>query len=250
MRDIWSTILVAALTAGCGAADPPATVTTAALHTHDADNPNPGILFERDAHPYGLSLETWSELSWDWVYAIPAAHNPMLDLTGADCGVGQLGPVWFLPTVIDPGGLAHFTRRCTIPHDRALFMTLSGVVNDFPCPDPSFAPAPGQSLYAFLAAGAKPIVDSVNLLTVSLDGKPLDDVLGYRVTSDDLFYVDGSTTLQQPLDGCITGTPQPAIFDGYAIMFRPLGRGAHTIVTRATDTHGTDVTLTYDLTVQ
>jgi hypothetical protein len=242
MRAVLCILLVAA---GCGGESRPV-LDTAALH-HDGDNPNPA-LFERDAHPYGASLERWSERSWQWLYAIPAAHNPMLDTTGVDCAVGQRGPVWYLPSVIDPGGVASFTRSCTLPHERALLMNLSGVLNDFPCPDPNFKPAPGQSLYDFLASGAKPIVDSVNEIDVALDGTALSDMLAYRVTSDDLFKVGGDVSLQQSLDGCITGAPQPAVSDGYFIMFKPLERGSHTIVTRATDTHGTDVTLTYNLT--
>ena len=231
------------LCAGCGAT--PIGASTAAL----GDNPNPA-LFEKDAAPFGVSMERWSERIWKWEYEQPAATNPLLDNTGADCGVDQDGPVWYLPTVLDPGGVASFTRSCTIPHQRALLMQLSGVLNDYPCPDPTFHPAPGQSLYDFLISGAKPIVDSVNLITVSLDGSALAGMLGYRFTSDDLFNVTGDLSLQAGFDGCITGKPQPAVSDGYFIMFKPLDRGAHTIVARATDTHGTDVTLTYDLTVQ
>jgi hypothetical protein len=68
--------------------------------------------------------------------------------------------------------------------------------------------------------------------------------------SDDLFAVDGSTTLQTSLDGCITGKPQPAVADGYFAMVKPLAPGAHTLVVHATDTHGTDVTVTYQLTTR
>jgi hypothetical protein len=243
MRASLCLLLVAA---GCGAGGEPA-LDSASLR-HAGDNPNPR-LFARDAHPYGASMERWSERLWDWLYAIPAAQNPMLDLSGADCGVAQQGPVWFLPSVTNPGGVASFARSCTVPHERALLVILAGVLNDYPCPDPTFQPAPGQSLYDFLAGGAKSIVDGVNLIDVSLDGRALVDMLDYRVTSDDLFRVDGDVSLQQSLDGCITGKPQPAVSDGYFIMLRPLARGAHTLVERVTDTQGTDVTLTYNLTV-
>jgi hypothetical protein len=244
MRAALCLFLVAA---GC-AGEPRLGLDTATVARHDGDNPNP-VLFERDARPFGASLETWSERLWDWVYKIPAATNPLLDTTGADCAVNQRGPVWYLPSVIVSGGVASFTRRCTVPHERALLVNLSGVVNDFPCPDPTFKPAPGQSLYDFLASGAKPIVDTVNSLDVSLDGAALVDMLAYRVTSDDLFSVDGDVSLQTSLDGCITGSPQPAVSDGYFIMFKPLARGSHTVVQHLTDTFGKDVTVTYDLTV-
>ena len=237
-------LMGAVLVAGCGAPDPLVAQTESAL------NANPGILFGKDSHPFGASMERWSERIWQWIYAIPAAQNPLLDTTGADCGVNQRGPVWFLPTVIDPGGVASFSRTCTIPRHKALLMQLSGVLNDYPCPDPTFQPAPGQSLFDFLQQGAAQIVDSVNLITVSLDGQPLDDMLGYRIASDDLFQLTGDASLQTSLDGCITGSRQPAVSDGYFIMFKPLDPGAHTIVSRATDTHGTDITTTYQLTIQ
>jgi hypothetical protein len=163
--------------------------------------------------------------------------------------VAQKGPVWYLPSVSAPGGVSSFTRSCTVPHERALLVNLSGVVNDYPCPDPTFQPAPGQTLYDFLASGAKPIVDTVNRIDVSLDGNALTDMLAYRVTSDDLFNVDGDVSLQQSFDGCITGTPQPAVSDGYFIMFKPLERGAHTLVEHLADTMGKEVTLTYNLTI-
>jgi hypothetical protein len=232
---------------GCGARDAPR-ASQSALH-RDGDNPNPGVLFEKDAHPFGASMEIWSERSWQWVYGIPAATNPFLDLTGVDCGVNQRGPVWYLPSVIDPGGVASFTRSCAIPRHRALFVNLSGVLNDFPCPDPTFKPPPGQSLFDFLSAGAAQIVGAVTEIDVSLDGTALKEILGYRIASDDLFAITGDLSLQTSLDGCITGSAQPAVSDGYFIMFEPLEPGAHTLVVRAVDSHGTDVTLTYHLTI-
>jgi hypothetical protein len=247
MRASIVVVLALSSSAGCGAPDAPG-VAAAALRPA-CDNPNPGVLFDRHAHPFGASMETWSERSWQWVYGIPAAQNPFLDLTGADCAVDQQGPVWYLASVSDPGGVASFTRRCAIPRHRALFVNLSGVLNDFPCPDPTFVPAPGQSLFAFLSTGAKQIVDAVTEIDVTLDGKALKDILGYRIASDDLFQITGDVSLQTTLDGCITGKRQPAVSDGYFIMFEPLAPGAHTLVVRAVDNHGTDVTLTYLLTI-
>ena len=157
--------------------------------------------------------------------------------------------MWFLASVIDPGGVASFTRSCTIPEHRAVLISPSGVLNDFPCPDPSFQPAPGQSLYDFLRAGAAEIVDAVNGLTVTIDGQDVADPFAFRVVSPRLFEVNGDDSLATVLDGCIVGHPQPAVSDGYFLMLKPLARGAHTLVIRATDTHGTDVTITWHLTV-
>jgi hypothetical protein len=207
--------------------------------------------FEPHSTPFGTSMERWSEKLWRWVYSIPSAENPLLDTTGVDCAVQQPdGPVWYLPPVIDPGGTASFTRSCTLPHDRALLLIMSGVVNDFPCPDPTFKPADGQTLYEFLLAGAQGGPNSITVQSLSVDGVVLKHIFDYRETSDDLFHVDGDLSLQTTLDGCITGSPQPAVSDAFVIMLRPLAAGAHTLVYNAQDNHGTNVTLTYNLTMQ
>ncbi len=215
------------------------------------DRPRNAQAFEPHSQPFGASLERWSERLWQWVYSIPAAQNPMLDTTGVDCGVQQPdGPVWYLPPVVDPGGTASFTRTCTVPRGRALLLLTSGVLNDFPCPDPTFQPADGQTLYEFLLAGAEGGPNSITAQSLSVDGVTLKHIFDYRETSDDLFDVTGNLSLQTSLDGCITGSRQPAVSDAFVIMLKPLPPGQHTLVENAKDNHGTNVTLTYSLTVQ
>jgi hypothetical protein len=213
------------------------------------------VLFPKGSHPYGASITTWAERIGQWIYAQPFDHNPGYDQTGADCAVDQHGHVWFIPPIFAPPGtprpiIQNASRTCTIPAHKALLLDIGAVVDDFPCPDASFHPAPGQSLYDFLIADVKPLLDSVNLLEVSLDGSPLDDALGYRFTSTDLFRIVGDPTLQTTLDPCITGSPQPAVIDGFFMMFKPLRPGVHTIVVHGTNTFGDDRTYTYHLTIQ
>jgi hypothetical protein len=92
-------------------------------------------------------------------------------------------------------------------------------------------------------------MDSVDELDVSLDGRSLTDVLGYRFASSDVFSITGDPSLQPVLDPCITGSPQAAVVDGFYMMFKPLTRGQHTIVVHGTNTFGADKTFTYHLTV-
>jgi hypothetical protein len=196
-------------------------------------------------------MERWSERIWQWIYSVPAAQNPMLDTTGVDCAVAQPdGHVWYLPPVVDPGGTASFTRSCTIPPGRALLMLNSGVLNDFPCPDPNFKPADGQTLYEFLLAGAQGGPNSLTAQSLLVDGVKLAHIFDYRETSDDLFSIEGDTSLRTVLDGCITGSDQPAVSDAFVIMLRELPAGSHILVYNAADSHGTNVTVTYNLTVQ
>jgi hypothetical protein len=243
--------------AACGSAamdatgSPPGPATTSVLNAADTDTPRNPQAYEPHSRPFGTSLERWSERLWQWVYSVPAATNPLLDTSGVDCAVAQPdGPVWFLPPVLDPGGTASFTRSCTIPHDKALLMLTSGVLNDYPCPDPTFQPADGQTLYEFLLAGAQGGPNSLTGQSLLVDGVALKHLFDYRETSDDLFNVTGDLTLQSSLDGCITGSPQPAVSDAFVVMLKPLAAGPHTLVYTAKDNHGTNLTVTYQLTVQ
>jgi hypothetical protein len=225
-------------------------LSAARVGADDAHPRNPQA-FEPHSAPFGTSMERWSERLWQWIYSIPTGSNPFLDTTGADCGVQQpSGDVWYLPPVPDPGGTASFTRSCTIPRGRALLLLTSGVLNDFPCPDPSFKPADGQTLYEFLLAGAQGGPNSLTAQSLSVDGVVLKHIFDYRETSDDLFQVTGDISLQTSLDGCITGTPQPAVSDAFVLMLRPLPPGAHTLIYKAADTHGTNLTVTFQLAIQ
>jgi hypothetical protein len=242
MRRLSVTLIV--LLVGMGAM--PMTATADQFQDHGS-NPNPA-LFAPNAEPYGVSMATWGERASQWVYAQPLDQSPLFDPTGANCGVAQQGPVWYLARIAGPPVFTG-TRDCTIPHQKSVFLYIGAVVDTYPCPDPNFQPAPGQSLYDFLAADAKAGMDTVNLLEVSLDGQPLNQVFDYRYASSDLFEITGDLSLQAVLDPCITGTPQPAVVDGYFVMFKPLEPGLHQIVVHGTNTFGHDKTFIYNITI-
>jgi len=235
---------------GCGAGGPvpTETETTAAelspAHHHDA---NP-MLFAKDARVAGRSFERWSELLWSWIYAQPFDENPLLDPTGADCAVGQEGPVWFLAAVPGSALGTSVTRSCEIPRNTAVLVQLSSLLNDYPCPDPSFHPAPGQSLFDFLIDPVRPLFDNETGFAISFDGVDLVDPLSYRYTSDDLFSFEGDLSMQA-FDSCVTGKHQPAVSDGFYLPFKPMTPGPHTIVVHGHDMENVPVTLTWNLTI-
>src|SRR5713226_4733673 len=78
-------------------------------------------VFPLDDSPYGNTYGEWSAGWWQWLTTIPAATNPNFDLTGANCAVGQVGPVWFLAGTFT--NASKITRSCTIPHGKALLFT-------------------------------------------------------------------------------------------------------------------------------
>jgi hypothetical protein len=197
-------------------------------------NHNPA-LFPRDSHPYGSSMTTWAENWWRWVYSIPAPVNPFLSLT-SDCGEEQRGPVFFIPPF--PVGGKNLTRFCTVGSDKAIGVSPSTVLNDFPCPDPTFKPAPGQSLFDFLLAGAVDANGDIAEIDVTLDGEPLGDVLGDHFASDNLMFFKGDLSLQTTLDSCVTGQFQPAAVDAYFILLKPLRPGHHVLTRRVVTRRG------------
>jgi len=199
-----------------------------ALARHDCDNPNPA-LFAIDARPFGRSLESWAEAWWQWSFSIPLSENPN-DTATADPGAHQHGPVFFLATPPVDG------RTFDVPRHKAIGVLLSSVLNDYPCPDPTFQPAPGQTLFDFLLAGAV-AADNVAQIEASLDGVPLTDLTSYHYTSPRLMHITGDLSLQV-LDACITGTPQPAAIEAYFTMIKPLRPGPHVLTTRITTTAG------------
>lgn len=215
----------------------------------EESNPNP-MLYPKDASPFGRSIERWSEMMWSYIYAQPLDENPFLDTTGADCAVGQEGPVWFLPAV--PGSTlgTDITRTCTIPRDWAVMLQLSSAMNDYPCPDPNFQPAPGQTLYDFLISPIRPLFDGKTGFDITLDGVHIVDPLSYRYTSDDIYYFKADPSLYPNFDVCVTGKRQEAVIDGFYLMFKPLSPGQHVIVLNGHDMEGVPVTLTERLTVR
>ncbi len=238
-------VLVAGCDAAKSTAPTPGSADQLAASASKASVSDGSLAFGPAAHPYGQNMIRWSENWWNFIVSIPSAQNPELDMTGADCTVSQHGKVWYLALV----GTGSVTRTCTIPHDRALLVNLSGILNDYPCPDTTFHPAPGQSLQDFLTQGAQQPVDLVNGLTLTVDGREVPNLFSYRYTSP-LFNFTGNTTLQTTLDGCITGQRQPAVSDGYYVMLHPLDAGSHVIVFTSSDTHNNHSSVTYNLTVR
>jgi hypothetical protein len=193
----------------------------------------------------GKSYGQWGGAWWQWVFSVPYPSTPLFDSNGSSCGLNQSGPVWFLAgSAVGP-----VTRSCTVPADKYLFFPLANLEDDYPCPDPNFHPAPGQSLQDFLTQDANNIINTfVNPanLFASVDGAPVGSLPCYRGTSG-LFTFTGDPALTTVFDPCITGSPQQAVADGYWLMLAPLRPGQHTLHFGSTD-FGQDIT--YNLTIQ
>jgi hypothetical protein len=247
---IFTPLFVAALV-GCGASGPPATETSSTdvrRQAEDSSGPNP-MLFPKTARPYGQTMSRWAELTWSYIYSISPDQNPFFDTTGEFCAVKQDGPVWFLPAVPGSHLGTNISRSCTIPQDKAIMLQMSSALNDYPCPDPNFHPAPGQSLYDFLISAISPLFDNVTGFTVTLDGVNINDPLSYRFFSADVFNFTPDLAMVA-FDSCITQTNMQGVVDGFYLLFKPMTPGQHTIVLIGHDMEGVPVTLTEHLTIQ
>jgi hypothetical protein len=221
--------LVCVLLAGCNGAGEVAATESALTSDHASrhrDNPNPA-LFEPTARPFGVSMERWSEEWWRWAYSMPMATNPNMVAT-ADCGVGQDGPIFFLPLLFNATSDTNM-RACKVPAHKPIAFPLVTLLLDYPCPDLTFKPAPGQTLFDFLESDALKIQTGfVGTIAGSIDGKPLNDLLSYHIVSDDLFDFSGDVSLQS-IDNCVTGKRQPGVSASYFIVLKGLERGQHVV---------------------
>jgi len=183
-----------------------------------------GRIYPPNAKPFGMTYGEWSGAWWQWALSIPAKAYPPMDPDGAQCGTLQRGQVWFLAGT----GAGSVTRTCTIPSGRAILIPIINYLNDYPCPEPPpFQPAPGQSIDAFLAAGAAQVVDFVDLLEAELDGRPVVNLTTFRARSPLIGFTAAANL--QVFDSCITGSPQLGVSDGYWIMLKPPSVGTHTL---------------------
>ncbi len=191
---------------------------------HEDDNEPVSKVFLPTEKPYGKSYTEWN-VEWFKVFmSFNCDNNPWANSEKAL--FYQTGSVYFLAGLNTEGASVNIT----VPQDKAIFFPLTNYINDFPCPDPSFAPAPGQSLKDFLTEGMTSFKGGISGLAVEVDGTAISDPTAYWFVSD-LFEFTGNPDLATvcQFDGCVTGTPQSAVAGGYFMMLRPLSKGTHTV---------------------
>src|SRR4029079_11999675 len=92
--------------------------------------------------------------------------------------------------------------------------------NDYPCPDPTFQPNPGETMEQFLIRTAQPYLPLMTGLFAEIDGVAVRNLQAYLATSS-LFMFTADPALAANFDPCITGSPQPAIATGYWLLACP-----------------------------
>lgn len=196
------------------------------------------LVYPPSAPPLGKTYSQYGADWWKFVLAKPAASNPLLDTTGANCAVGQSGPVWILAGTF--GGPA-VTRNCTIPFGKSiLFPVANALYSAFPT-DPA-----AERTEAFVRAQANAQLNTVTNLKASIDGSPITTISRYRENST-LFNVTlGAGNIFDVPAGTVLSPNADA---GYYLVAYPFLPGKHTIKF-SNGAPGTGVDVTYNITTR
>ena len=203
------------------------------------------IVLPGKARPMGRGMAEWSTRWYGWHFGVPAAQNPALALE-ADCDVAQ-GPVYFVPMY---DFATEYARTCRVPFGKPVYVPLWVIINDYPCPDPAFEPAPGQTLEQFLREGVLGFNAGLQGLSVTVDGRAVD-VAQHRHTSGLFTFTAEPSLIGKIPDAClIGGVPQQGVVDGWSMMLL-LAPGEHVVRVQAPQTpFGAPVDFTYRLVVE
>ena len=192
--------------------------------------------------PFGKSYGEWGAAWWQWVNAIPAPDNPLLDETGEKCMVGQHGPVWFLTGVNNISGTV--TRHCAVPEGTALFFPILNI-------ESAIGLDPFPSVRELRDSNTA-IMDLATDLLTELDGIPIRSVDLLRFTSPlfSLTLPPDSLIQAQGNPAGVPGTYFPAADEGFYVMLKPLSVGPHTLrIHGEVPSFGFVLDVTYHLTV-
>jgi len=203
---------------------------------------NPRIL-PPSSNPYGASYATWTVRWWQWAYSLPVAGHPLFDETGADCGAGQSGPVWFLGGIFNNTGTANRTQ-CVVPSGKALFFPIVNAEWDNFCPIASMSDA---ELRQFVTDA----MDDATNMSCEIDGTPVQNLQVYR-SAGPAFGVDmPAGSIFDLFCETPAGHYEPMVPDGYYLMLAPLSVGKHTLhfIGTIPAFNGFTLEITYELTV-
>lgn len=151
---------------------------------------------------------------WKWAKSSPRNINPVYDLTGEHCAVGQTGRVWYLAGAF---GSAKITRSCRIPENTYLF---------FPAVNIVYWPRRGVTTNTCDQAIASAAVnnDSALEVFVSVNDDLVDEPKRHRVRTTECFDIYERVPAEL---GAYRAYPSAT--DGYWFMLAPLPKGAHVL---------------------
>lgn len=149
---------------------------------------------------------------WKWAMSSPAEINPVRDMSGAQCGTGQKGAVWFLAGGF---GSSKIKRSCTIPAGKHIF---------FPVINMAYWPREENNGFTCDQAMKNAAMnnDTALDLFVELDGAAVTEPKKYRARTRKCFDIfERVPKSQMPFNA------YPSASDGYWILLKPLKPGKH-----------------------
>jgi hypothetical protein len=161
-----------------------------------------------EARVDGLSQLDLSRDWWQWASSFQPQASPVADTTGALCGNGQSGNVWFLAGTYESSGVH---RNCRVPAGKYLF---------FPIVNYVVMPARDRSLSCKMARyDAARMTDEPMGLFAELDGRSFENLKAHRVATWECFNVAAR----------VPGAPNvsPSASNGYWLLLPPLAAGNH-----------------------
>jgi hypothetical protein len=191
-------------------------------------NANLGEAVEALAENIGLPSREQDAAGWvQWSGRLPYYAGPIFDETGAQCGEGQDGPIWYLPGTA--GGPVN--RTCTIPVGKQIVFPLLNYYGAYPVssyPTPEDAQA---SIDYFEETAEWIYADLTCSLTAKLDGQDL-----YADLTDTWQLVIDPFEVELPDDPDnfadwygIQGVTTDAVSAGYYARLPALAPGEHTL---------------------
>jgi hypothetical protein len=173
-------------------------------------------LYERNAHPFGISWEKWAAKWCRWMLSIPRKDNPALDKNGKKCSMNQHDKyVWFLTGTF--GNIHIVKRKCTIPSGKAIFFPI--LVKEDSLKEDSDLKTELQ-----LINRSRDATNRMMHIEATIDGKKMGELNSYRVQSEvfDLTF---------PQNNVYDVTPGPtrSVCDGYWLFVKPFRTGKHYI---------------------
>lgn len=192
------------------------------------------------AAPHLKSYSSWGALWSIWAYGTPAANNPVLDTTGANCAVGQPVPgTFFLAGTFDGSTVM---RNCTAPVGDAFLIPMLNGAAFAQQTDP-----PEQRTEAFVRSELT-CFDTAPTLSITVDGVAL---------ANPQRFLEHSVVFSLNLPaGNVFGVPaqllSPSVDAGYYAFVEPLSAGSHNIHLTAFSAAcgGATQDATYNLNVQ
>jgi len=181
---------------------------------------------------------------WQWVFSIPQPfdangnplppYNPIYDLSGDYCAVGQRGSVWFLAGDALGQGQGPVQRSCFIPEGASILVPVINFFN-FNSPNcPTGTPSYGAQDLLRPVQQAVEAVNSTNSISATVDGVNVTKTLVTFVQTKPFKLAFPAQNFFGPAP-CAPGVPlapktySPSVAEGYYVWLPPLTVGQHMI---------------------